>query len=238
MRIIIAIDIIGGKCVRLTKGDYTTKKIYSSDPLEVARQVEDSGIRYLHLVDLDGASEKRIVNLRILEKIALKTSLHIDFGGGIRSEEDLNAAFDYGASQVTCGSVSVNQPLLFLEWLKKKGADKIILGADSKGRMVATEGWKESQEKDVVEFIKDYHSKGVLYTVCTDIEKDGMLEGPSLDLYREIKTKVKGINLIASGGITSLKDVEELSEAGCEGAIIGKAIYEGKLNLKELKKLC
>ena len=237
MRIIIALDIIGGKCVRLTRGDFSTKKIYSANPLEVARQIEDHGIKYIHMVDLDGALNKRVVNYRTLEKIASRTTLEIDFGGGIRTEDDLNIAFTSGARQITCGSISVSNQELFLGWLAKWGPEKIILGADCHDRKVATEGWVESSDSDIVKFISDYRSKGIRYTICTDIEKDGMLQGPSTGLYKEI-LEFNDINLIASGGISSVMDIKELSQIGCEGAIIGKALYEGILNLKEIGKLC
>jgi len=237
MRIIVALDIIGGKCVRLTRGDFSTKKIYNEDPLEVARQVEASGISYLHLVDLDGAKNKKIENLIVLERIAEKTKLKIDFGGGLRSYEDIITVFNAGARQVTLGSIAANDPQLFISWLKKLGQEKLILGADCIDRKVATEGWLENSDKDIISFISEYKSRGVKYTVCTDIKKDGMLLGPSTNLYKEILSSVK-INLIASGGITSPADIEELQKAGCEGAIIGKAVYEGKLTLKELGRLC
>ena len=237
MRIIIALDIIEGKCVRLTRGDFSTKKIYNEDPLEVARMIEDNGFKYLHLVDLDGAKNKKIENIKVLEKIAWKTKLKIDFGGGIRSYDDLITAFNSGARQVTAGSIAVTDPALFIEWLSKVGQEKLILGADCINRKVATAGWLENSDNDIIHFISDYRSKGVKYTVCTDIKKDGMLQGPSTELYKEILGSVK-INLIASGGITSVKDIEELKEAGCEGAIIGKAVYEGKITLKELAKQC
>jgi len=237
MRIIIAIDIVGGKCVRLTKGDFSTKKIYNEDPLEFARQIEDHGIKYVHMVDLDGTLKKRVVNYKILEKIAAYTSLKIDFGGGIRSDDDLYIVFSSGARQVTCGSIAVSSQAQVLEWLSKWGREKIMLGADSVKRKIATEGWAESSDTDIVKFINDYRSKGIKYAVCTDIDKDGMLNGPSVDLYKEI-LKIPGLNLIASGGITSIKDIEELSLIGCEGAIIGKALYEGILDLKEISRLC
>lgn len=237
MRIIIALDIIGGKCVRLTKGDFSTKKIYSENPLEVARMIEDHGIRYIHLVDLDGALEKRVINYKTLEKIASGTTLEIDFGGGVRSDDDLDIAFDSGAKQVTCGSISLKNGALVLEWLAKWSSERIILGADSINRKIATEGWIESSDSDIIKFISEYRSKGIKYTICTDIEKDGMLQGPSTDLYKEI-LEIPGINLIASGGITSPGQIEELSLIGCEGAIIGKALYEGILNLKDLSRLC
>jgi phosphoribosylformimino-5-aminoimidazole carboxamide ribotide isomerase len=237
VRIIVALDIIEGKCVRLTKGDFSTKKIYNENPLEVARQVEDSGIKYIHMVDLDGALKKHVVNYKILEKIAAGTSLKIDFGGGIRSDDDLYIVFSSGARQVTCGSIAVTSQPLVLEWLSKWGREKIMLGADSVNRRIATEGWAESSDSDIVEFISAYRTKGIKYAVCTDIDKDGMLKGPSVDLYKEI-LGIPGLSLIASGGITSVKDIEELSLIGCEGAIIGKALYEGVLDLKEISRLC
>ena len=237
MRIIVALDIMGGKCVRLSKGDFSTKKVYSSNPVEVARQVVDHGIEYIHLVDLDGARNKRITNLGILEKIASATSLKIDFGGGIRSSDDLQNAFSAGASQVTCGSISVTNRPLVLEWLMDWGEDKIILGADSVNRNVATEGWTENSGSDIIGFITWYRERGFKYAICTDIEKDGMLQGPSTDLYREI-LGIPGLNLIASGGISSIGDLETLSAIGCEGAIVGKALYEGILDLKDIARLC
>ena len=237
MRVIIAIDILDGKCVRLTKGDYGTKKIYNKDPLEVAREIEDNGISYLHLVDLDGAREKRIINHKILEKISLRTGLVIDFGGGIRSDEDLRTVFNSGANQVTAGSLAVTAPDMFLKWLSEFGNEKIILGADCRERMVTISGWTETSEENITDFISRYVSKGVKYSICTDVERDGMLTGPATGLYKEILGKVK-INLIASGGISSPEDLDEIKEAGCEGAIVGKAIYEGKIKLKELRDIC
>jgi phosphoribosylformimino-5-aminoimidazole carboxamide ribotide isomerase len=237
MRIIIAIDIIDGKCVRLTKGDFATQKIYNEDPLEVAKHIEDNGISFVHLVDLDGARAKRIVNNKILETITQNTSLKIDFSGGIRSREDIITAFNYGANQVVCGSVSIDSPEIFLEWLSEFGEEKIILGADSRNRKVSTNGWMKESDNDIIKFITGYYKKGVRYAVSTDIEKDGMLDGPSTGLYGEIMS-ASGIKLIASGGISTLQNIEELSIAGCEGAIIGKAVYEGKLTLKELSELC
>jgi phosphoribosylformimino-5-aminoimidazole carboxamide ribotide isomerase len=237
MRIIIALDIIEGKCVRLTKGDFTTKKVYNEDPLDVAMQIEDNGMKYIHLVDLDGAKNKKIENIKVLEKIAAKTNLKIDFGGGLRSYEDLVTVFNGGARQVTIGSIAVTNPNLFLEFLTRFGQEKIILGADFIDRKVSTGGWLENSDKDILKFISDYRSKGVKYTICTDINKDGMLQGPSTVLYREILASVK-INLIASGGISNMKDIEKVRETGCEGVIIGKAVYEGKLTLKELGNIC
>jgi phosphoribosylformimino-5-aminoimidazole carboxamide ribotide isomerase len=237
MRIIIAIDIIGGKCVRLTKGDFSTKKVYNEDPTDVAKMIEDNGLSYLHLVDLDGAKNKKIENLKVLEKISAKTNLRIDFGGGLRLFDDLLTIFNAGARQVTAGSIAVTDPHLFLEWLAKLGQEKLILGADCINRKVSTGGWLEKSDKDIISFISEYRSHGVKYTICTDIKRDGMLQGPSTDLYKEILKSVN-IKLIASGGISSLKDLEILRETGCEGAIIGKAVYEKKITLKELGALC
>jgi len=237
MRIIVAIDIMGGKCVRLSQGDFNTKKVYNEDPLAFAKQLEENGIKYLHLVDLDGAKNRRIENLKVLEKIAAKTKLKIDFGGGLRSYEDILTVINAGARQVTAGSIAVIEPATFLDWLKKLGQEKLILGADCIDKKVSSGGWEETSDKDVVSFISDYKSKGVKYTICTDIRKDGMLKGPSTVLYKEILMAAQ-ISLIASGGISSLRDIEALREAGCEGAIIGKAVYEGKLTLKELGRLC
>lgn len=237
MRIIVAIDIIGGKCVRLTRGDFSTKKIYNKDPLEVALKIEANGINYLHLVDLEGAKNKKIQNIKVLEKIAWKTKLKIDFGGGLRSYEDLITVFNAGARQVTAGSIAVTDPHLFMEWLTKLGQEKLILGADCIDRKVSTGGWLESSDKEIISFISDYKSRGVKYAICTDIKKDGTLKGPSIALYKEILDAVK-INLIASGGISSVTDIENVRRAGCEGVIIGKAVYEGKIGLNELGKIC
>ena len=237
MRIIPAIDIIGGKCVRLTKGDYSTQKIYSENPLEVAQMFQDSGIRFLHLVDLDGAKSQQIVNYRTLEILASKTDLHIDFGGGIKSENDIKTAFECGANQITVGSIAAQNPDLMLEWIKQYGSENIILGADCKNRMIATNGWLENSNLNVISFIKNYKNKGAKYGIVTDIDKDGMLSGPAFELYEEILKETK-INLIASGGITTIEEVKKLKNMGCEGAIIGKAIYEGTINLKDLSELC
>lgn len=234
MRIIPAIDIIDGKCVRLTKGDYATQKTYRDNPIDVAREFEDHGIRYLHLVDLDGARSKHIVNHGVLRQITEGTSLQVDFGGGIKSDDDLRIAFENGAAQITGGSVAQQQPELFLQWLEHYGAERIILGADSHHRKIATQGWQKQSEEDVVDFIASFATKGVAYVICTDISKDGMLQGPSLELYREILSG-SDVRLIASGGITSMADLERLQAIGCEGAIIGKAIYEGHIQLKELQ---
>ena len=237
MRIIVAMDIIGGKCVRLTRGDFNTKKIYNEDPLEAARKIEDNGIKFLHLVDLDGAKNKKIENIKVLEKISGNTNLIIDFGGGVRSDDDLRTLFDSGAEQVTAGSIAVTDQDLFMKWLTVYGPEKLILGADYKNRMVATSGWLENSDNDIISFLSEYCKKGVKYAICTDIERDGMLKGPATELYGEIIEKVK-INLIASGGVTSLKDIKDIRSAGCEGVIIGKAVYEGLITLKELGKLC
>ena len=237
MRIIVAIDIIDGKCVRLTRGDFSTKKIYNVDPLEIALKIEANGINYLHIVDLEGAKNKKVENIKVLEKIAWKTKLKIDFGGGLRSYEDLITVFNAGARQATAGTIAVTDPHLFMEWLTKLGQEKLILGADCIDRKVSTGGWLENSDKEIISFISDYKSRGVKYTICTDIKKDGMLQGPSTTLYKEILDAVK-INLIASGGISSVKDIEDVRLAGCEGVIIGKAVYEGKIGLNELGKLC
>ncbi|MDD4778119.1 MAG: 1-(5-phosphoribosyl)-5-[(5-phosphoribosylamino)methylideneamino]imidazole-4-carboxamide isomerase [Fermentimonas sp.] len=235
MRIIPAIDIIDGKCVRLTKGDYSTQKTYNENPLEVAKEFEANGIQYLHLVDLDGAKSNHIVNHRILNEIASKTSLNIDFGGGIKSDEDIKIAFENGAKQITGGSIAILNPQLFNDWLSKYGPDKIILGADSYNRKIATHGWQKESEVDVVDFISDYEQKGIKLVICTDISKDGMLQGPSTELYKEILSKTP-VSLIASGGVTTISDLNLLQQIGCEGAIIGKAIYEGNISLNELRE--
>lgn len=233
MRIIPAIDIIDGKCVRLTRGDYSTQKTYSENPLDIAKEFEDNGINYLHLVDLDGAKSKHIVNHKVLNEIASNTSLKIDFGGGIKTDSDARIAFENGASQITAGSIAVENPSLFEGWLKDYGATKIILGADSNNRKIATHGWQKESNIDVVNFIIDKTILGVKYVICTDISKDGMLEGASEELYKEILSKTD-INLIASGGVSNMRDLHSLKKIGCEGAIIGKAIYEGRITLKEL----
>ncbi|MDT0685659.1 1-(5-phosphoribosyl)-5-[(5-phosphoribosylamino)methylideneamino]imidazole-4-carboxamide isomerase [Autumnicola psychrophila] len=240
MRIIPAIDIIEGKCVRLSKGDYNTKKIYNEHPLEVAKKFEAHGIEYLHLVDLDGAKSKHIVNHKILEEIASKTGLKVDFGGGLKSDKDLEIAFECGANQVTGGSIAIKDPEIFKSWLQKFGSEKIILGADANDEKVAISGWQEESEKELIPFIKEYQQEGVKYIICTDISKDGMLEGPSFDLYQRIleETSETGnkLNLIASGGISTFAELPRLAEIGCEGTIIGKAIYEGRISLKELEE--
>jgi phosphoribosylformimino-5-aminoimidazole carboxamide ribotide isomerase len=235
MRIIPAIDLIDGKCVRLSKGDYSTQKIYNEHPLEVAKAFEAHGIQHLHLVDLDGAKSKHIVNHKVLEDIAAKTSLKIDFGGGLKSDEDLKIAFESGAHQITGGSIAVKEPKTFEQWITTYGSDKIILGADVQGDRIATNGWLETSEHRLVDFVKDYHAKGIHYVICTDISKDGMLEGPSFDVYRDLLEQQPGIKLIASGGISTFDELPKLAAMGCEGTIIGKAIYENRIALKELE---
>lgn len=235
MRIIPAIDIIEGKCVRLSKGDYSTKKIYNEDPLEVAKTFQDVGIKYLHLVDLDGAKSKHIVNHKVLEAIASKTDLKIDFGGGLKSDDDLRIAFESGACQITGGSIAVKSPEIFESWINRYGKEKIILGADAQDEKVAISGWMESSQEELVPFIKSYRDRGISYVICTDISKDGMLEGPSFELYKRILKEVPDIKLIASGGISHFDELAQLADAGCEGTIIGKAIYEKRISLKQLE---
>jgi len=235
MRIIPAIDIIEGKCVRLSKGDYDTKIIYNENPLEVAKSFEAHGIEYLHLVDLDGAKSSKIVNYKILEQIATQTSLKIDFGGGLKSDDDLRIAFESGANQITGGSIAVKSRTIFEKWISEYGSEKIILGADAKDEKIAVSGWLEESNEDLVPFIQDYQSKGIQYVICTDIAKDGMLQGPSFDLYSKILAEAKGVKLFASGGISTFDELPKLAELGCEGTIIGKAIYEGRITLKQLE---
>lgn len=237
IEIIPAIDIIEGKCVRLTKGNYSEKKIYNENPLEVALMFEDAGLKRLHLIDLDGAQAKHIVNWKILEKISSRTSLSIDFGGGIKSEGDLKIAFDCGASQITAGSLAVTDELQVMQWLKKYSAEKIIIGADVKNEKISIHGWKEDTEISLFDFLKKYREKNAKYFICTDIEKDGMMQGSSPELYKKILENNAGIKLIASGGVSNLEDIEMLDKTGCFGAIIGKAIYEGKINLKEISRM-
>ena len=235
MRIIPAIDLIDGKCVRLSKGDYATQKTYNEHPLEVAKEFEAHGIEYLHLVDLDGAKSKHIVNHKVLEDIASKTCLKIDFGGGLKSDEDLKIAFESGAHQITGGSIAVKESKTFEQWITTYGSDKIILGADVQGDRIATNGWLETSEHRLVDFVKDYHAKGIHYVICTDISKDGMLQGPSFDVYRDLLEQQPEIKLIASGGISTFDELPKLAAMGCEGTIIGKAIYENRIALKELE---
>ena len=246
MRIIPAIDIIDGKCVRLTKGDYNTKKVYNENPIEIAKTFEDSGIQYLHVVDLDGAKASKIINYKVLEQIATKTNLKIDFGGGLKSDEDLKIAFNSGANQITGGSIAVKNTTVFENWIAKYGSDKIILGADfyphEKGGKIATNGWQEESSLELIPFIKDYQQKGIQSIICTDISKDGMLEGPSFEMYSQILSKCyserseESLKLIASGGISTFDELPKLAKLGCEGVIIGKAIYENKISLKQLEE--
>ncbi|WP_288460992.1 1-(5-phosphoribosyl)-5-[(5-phosphoribosylamino)methylideneamino]imidazole-4-carboxamide isomerase [uncultured Chryseobacterium sp.] len=234
MKIIPAIDIIDGKCVRLSKGDYDTKKIYNENPLEVAKEFESFGIRYLHLVDLDGAKSKHIVNQKVLETIAKETSLEIDFGGGLKTLEDIEIAFNSGAKQITIGSIAVQDPDFCFDLIEKYGSDKVILGADCENRKIKTSGWLEESQLDVIDFILKYKNKGIKNVICTDISKDGMLQGASDELYREIVEKT-AVQLIASGGISCIEDVEQMKKIGCSGTIIGKAIYEGRISLQQLQ---
>lgn len=238
MRIIPAIDIIDGKCVRLSQGDYAQKTVYNENPLKVAKQFEDAGLKYLHLVDLDGAKAKKVVNWKVLESITSLTDLQVDFGGGLRTKDDVQTVFDCGAKQITAGSVAVNDREAVLAWMSEFGTEKIILGADAKNGRIATHGWLDDSGLDVLEFISNYQQEGIEYVVCTDIAKDGMLEGPSIELYKQILKKNAGLKLIASGGVSSIEDLINLKEIGCDAAIVGKAIYEGKVTLKELSELC
>ena len=235
MRIIPAIDIIDGQCVRLTKGDYSTKTVYSQNPLEIAKQFQDSGLEHLHLVDLDGAKAHHIVNHNILETIATKTNLKIDFGGGLKSDNDLRIAFESGAHQITGGSIAVKQPHTFESWINTYGSNKIILGADCIDGAIAVQGWQETSSLEILSFINQYTKKGVSTVICTDISKDGMLQGPAVELYSSILKQNPTLKLIASGGVSDLEDLHKLQSLGCEGVIIGKAIYEGTISLKALK---
>ena len=238
MRIIPAIDIIDGKCVRLTQGDYAQKKIYNENPLEVAQEFAGHGIQYLHLVDLDGAREGKVVNWKVLERLAAKTDLKIDFGGGLKTENDLQTAFDCGARQITAGSIAVKNPEMVAWWLEIYGPEKIILGADVKEGKIAVSGWTETSDLDAETFIRDYLEKGIQYVVCTDISKDGMMEGPAFEYYADLCHTFRQMKLVASGGIRNIEDLEKLIGIGLDGVIIGKAIYEGAINLKDLEKLC
>lgn len=239
IKIIPAIDIIDGKCVRLTKGDYSQKIIYNENPVEVAKEFESAGIKHLHLIDLDGAKAKQITNWKVLESISCETNLIIDFGGGIRSEKDLQIAFESGASKITAGSIAVKNKELVLSWLNKYGSDKIILGADTMNGMISINAWADATELSLIEFIKNYYALGFNETIVTDISKDGVLTGPAFELYKIIKNEIPNISLIASGGVSDISDVKKLSEMKIDGVIIGKAIYEGRIRLNELKRfLC
>ena len=234
--IIPAIDIIDGKCVRLSQGDYNSMKVYNEDPLEVASEFEDHGIKRFHLVDLDGAKSGRIVNYKVLERLAVKTNLTIDFGGGLKSSEDLRIAFDSGAAMVTGGSIAVKNPEEFESWIERYGSDKIILGADARNGKIAVTGWLEETNEELIPFINGYVEKGIFKVICTDISKDGMLKGPAIDLYKDIISEIPDLYLVASGGVSSIKDIEKLTEANIPAVIFGKAIYEGRVNLKELER--
>lgn len=236
IEIIPAIDIIGGKCVRLSQGNYAQKTVYNENPLEIAKMFEDAGIRRLHLVDLDGAKAHHIINYKTLETITSKTSLVVDFGGGIKSDDDLRIAFECGAAMITGGSIAVQKPEIFIQWIKNCGGDKIILGADTKSGKIAVSGWLETTEIELVPFIESYMHQGINKVICTDIEKDGMLQGPSISLYKQMLEKLPEMYLIASGGVSSIRDVELLNEAKIPAVIIGKAIYEGKVKLKDLSE--
>ncbi|MBN1598078.1 MAG: 1-(5-phosphoribosyl)-5-[(5-phosphoribosylamino)methylideneamino]imidazole-4-carboxamide isomerase [Bacteroidales bacterium] len=237
LTIIPAIDIIEGKCVRLSKGDYNQKKIYNENPVEVAKEFEDHGLKRLHLVDLDGAKEKRVVNWKVIEDISSKTNLVIDFGGGIKTDQDLHIVFNSGAKLLVVGSIAIQDTELFFKWLDKYGKDKIILGADVNDRKIAISAWQEITQIDIANFLDEYLKRGVKKVLCTDISKDGMLEGTSMDLYKELKVQFPRMHLLASGGITHVDELYQLNEIGVEGAVVGKAIYEGKITLSELKKI-
>ena len=236
MIIIPAIDLIDGKCVRLTQGDYARKKEYAADPLDVALRFEDAGLTRLHLVDLDGARLKRVVNHRVLERIATKTHLHIDFGGGVRSDDDLRIAFECGARQVTGGSVAVRDPDTFQRWLDHHGAEKIILGADTRDGRIAVSGWQETSGRHLFDFLEEHSERGVRYVISTDVTKDGLLQGPATELYREIGDRFPDLHLIASGGVSGPADLDALVETGVWGVIVGKALYEGHLKLDALTR--
>lgn len=236
MEIIPAIDLIDGKCVRLTQGDYAQKKIYNENPLEVAKSFEGIGIKRLHLVDLDGAKKGEVVNLKVLETIASKTALVIDFGGGVKKDQDIKNVFDAGASIATIGSVAVKNKELYFTWLKKYGAAKILLGADVKEEKIAIGGWLETTDVSIFDFIKDNMKEGISTIFCTDISKDGLLQGPSIELYKKIKQEFVNLHLIASGGVSTYADLEALEKTGCSGVIVGKAIYEERITMKQLKE--
>ncbi|MCK4560194.1 MAG: 1-(5-phosphoribosyl)-5-[(5-phosphoribosylamino)methylideneamino]imidazole-4-carboxamide isomerase [Calditrichia bacterium] len=235
IRIIPAIDIIEGKCVRLSEGDFDRKKVYDQDPVNVAQRFEEAGVSHLHLVDLDGARQKKIVNWTVLEKIASKTDLQIDFGGGVQSDQDLRTAFDCGAQQITAGSIAVKEESVVLQWLEEYGSEKIILGADSKEGKIAVSGWTEITVLNLHRFLSKYVDRGIRYAICTDVTKDGLLQGTNLNMYRAIKQKLPHLFLIASGGVTQIDEIESLDRIGVNGVIIGKALYEGQIELSQLK---
>jgi len=234
MLIIPAIDIIDGKCVRLTKGDYDTKKIYHENPVDAAKEFEAGGITHLHLVDLDGAKKSEVVNWKVLESIATQTNLHIDFSGGIKTKQAAQQAFDLGAAQITVGSLAAKNPKEFVDWIWQFGEEKLILGADVIKDKIAIHGWQESSTKDIYSYLDYYFEEGIDYVLCTDVSKDGMLEGPSFELYSNILEEYEELKLIASGGVSSIDDLQKLKEMGCYAAIVGKAFYEGRITLKEL----
>lgn len=235
IELIPAIDIIEGKCVRLTKGEYSSQKTYSENPLEIAKQLEDIGVKRLHMVDLDGAKSKHIVNHKVLETIANSTSLKIDFGGGIKSDADIHTAFDSGASLVTIGSVASTSPEMFMSWIDKYGTDKIILGADVRNGMISINGWKEDSQYSLFDFLDKYIEAGIINILCTEISRDGMLEGPATDLYKEIMQRYPNINLIASGGISCMKDIEVLDDNGIPSVVFGKAMYEERISMADIR---
>lgn len=237
INIIPAIDVIDGKCVRLEQGDYEKKKIYNQDPLEVAKMYEAHGLTHLHLVDLDGAKAKHVINYKVLQHIAANTNLNIDYGGGIKSDKDINIVLDSGAGKVTLGSVAVTDKDLMLKWLQKYGAGKIILGADVKDNKIAIQGWKNITDIDINDFITDYMQDGIKYVLCTDIAKDGMLKGSSIELYDRLNKHFPQLNFIASGGITNIDEIKQLNDMGLYGVIIGKALYENRIKLDELGRL-
>ena len=236
IELIPAIDIINGQCVRLTKGDYDQKKVYNDDPAAVANEFEQAGFRRLHIVDLDGAKSKHIVNDAVLRRITSETSLIVDFGGGIKTGEDIEKAFEAGASMVTVGSIAVTQPQLFISWLNQYGADKMILGADVRNGMISINGWKEDSTEELLPFLKKYIDAGVKNVLCTEISKDGTLQGPAVTLYKEVMKAYPQLHLIASGGVSRKEDIEELEREGIPAVVFGKAIYEGRIDLKELLK--
>lgn len=236
IELIPAIDIIDGKCVRLSQGDYNTRKVYNENPVEVAKEFEAHGIRRLHVVDLDGAASHHIVNYRVLEQIASRTCLVIDFGGGIKTDEDLIIAFDNGAQMVTLGSVAVKNPELFKKWLSRYGNEKIILGADVKDNRISVNGWKEESKQELIPFLHDYTKEGICKVLCTDISRDGMLQGPSTELYKQILAQFPDMHLIASGGVSCIQDIIDLEIVHVPAVVFGKALYEGKITLKELNR--
>ena len=236
IEIIPAIDIIDGKCVRLTQGDYNQKKIYNENPVEVAKSFENAGIKRLHLVDLDGAKAKKIINYKVLENISNQTNLLIDFGGGLQSDEDLKIAFESGASQITGGSIAVKNPEMFLSWIESYGSEKIILGADAKDELVAVSGWQETTEMPIYDLLEKYIAHGIKYTISTDVAKDGLLQGPSIELYKKMQEKFPNLHIIASGGVSIMQDNINLDEMQIFGVIVGKAIYENRISLKEIEK--